>query len=292
MSERFWSEWLTDEDPILYHYTDAVGLCGIVESTQLWLTSSAYLNDATENQHAGVLLRRALHKIRARDSGEREAAFYDYLDVVFHNAQSSPRLDIDKQTFVCCFSTRKDSLSQWRGYGGGEGGFSIGFKASALWDLKHSPALEPGFWLLPCDYDEDRLTQLNQSFIEEALRECLDDNPNASDADIAAMMAIGAQWIGAAIKHPAFSDEKEWRLIYYGFGSRKPKISYRGNSTITPYTKFEFGSAENLRKAIAEVWVGPQRHPELAASALKDFLSSKLDGDVLVKVSDTPYRRL
>ena len=292
LSNGFWSEWTTHDDPILYHYTDAVGLCGILESAQLWLTSIAYLNDAMENQYAGVVLRKALEIARSAGSSEREARFYQHLDDAFRVAQESPRLEIDKQTFVCCFSSRCDSLSQWRGYAGGEGGFAIGFRASAIRDSKRSAPFSPGFLLLPCNYDEQRLLLLNQSFLQDAYRECVALDPFASDRDISKRMALEAAWIGAAMKHPSFNDEREWRLIYYGFGIEKPDINNRVNSTLTPYVKFDFGDKSALRNAIAEIWVGPQRNPELAASALSDLVAHKLGGEVSVRTTGIPFRKL
>jgi hypothetical protein len=39
---------VADEHPLLFHYTDAAGLLGILETHQLWATHIGYLNDAEE----------------------------------------------------------------------------------------------------------------------------------------------------------------------------------------------------------------------------------------------------
>jgi hypothetical protein len=36
------------DEEVLYHYTDAHGLLGIVQSRQLWASNAAFLNDSTE----------------------------------------------------------------------------------------------------------------------------------------------------------------------------------------------------------------------------------------------------
>ncbi len=47
---------LSEEKPLLYHYTTGSGLLGIVESQQIHATSIAYLND--EEEHVGYFHRR------------------------------------------------------------------------------------------------------------------------------------------------------------------------------------------------------------------------------------------
>jgi hypothetical protein len=43
--------------PLLYHYTDATGLLGIVQSRAIWATHIRYLNDAQEFDYAADLAR-------------------------------------------------------------------------------------------------------------------------------------------------------------------------------------------------------------------------------------------
>ncbi len=43
---------------VLYHYTTAQGLLGILESGSLWTTNSRFLNDPTEIEYATRLFRR------------------------------------------------------------------------------------------------------------------------------------------------------------------------------------------------------------------------------------------
>ena len=61
---------VVDAHPLLYHYTTAEGLEGIVSSHQLWATNIHYLNDAEE--HTGFFERRLPYlvdrAIRARPS--------------------------------------------------------------------------------------------------------------------------------------------------------------------------------------------------------------------------------
>ncbi len=294
LSEGYWEPWRSGQDPLLHHYTDAAGLHGIITTKKLWLTGISYLNDATEHQQAGVAVRKAVELMRENSkNNERQDQYYEYLESMFDAALNVPRIEAEKDTFVVCFSTKSDSLSQWRSYGRGEGGFSIVFRSGSLWDFKKKVDLSSGYWLLPCEYNIERIVNLNRIFIEEALEELLVSDPGLTNEFIAMKSAIDARWIGAGVKHPAFSEEEEWRLIYYGFNGTPPEIYHRANSTLTPYIKFPLGEKNQVSaELIEEVWVGPQRHPELAAAATRDFLRRELGKDIPVKISKIPFRTL
>src|ERR1022692_1876297 len=49
-------------DTILYHYTSAEGLKGIIEKNELWATSAYYLNDSAEMFYGYNVLREVLNQ--------------------------------------------------------------------------------------------------------------------------------------------------------------------------------------------------------------------------------------
>src|SRR5262249_33733096 len=119
----------------------------------------------------------------------------------------STRLDV----FVACFSEEGDSLSQWRGYCGRESGFSLGFPSERLQAATGRP-------LVACVYDwEQQLILLNElldeildkahslSLVESTKRESLIEYIKD---DFALEFVILASYL----KHPSFSEEREWRL--------------------------------------------------------------------------------
>ena len=66
--------------------------------------------------------------------------------------------------FVACFSEDNDDLSQWRAYGGGEGGYAIGFNSLHLRKLGNQ------FMLLgKVEYD----TTKHKAFIAELLNQTI-----------------------------------------------------------------------------------------------------------------------
>jgi hypothetical protein len=60
--------------PLLYHFTDAPGLRGIVESHALWATHIYYLNDAQEFGYAEDLAGRLILERAEQSAAPREHA--------------------------------------------------------------------------------------------------------------------------------------------------------------------------------------------------------------------------
>ena len=92
--------------------------------------------------------------------------------------------------------------------------------------------------------------------------------------------------IAATIKHSAFREEKEWRLLL-SRGERKLKYRTRG-SLLVPYVEQMFG--DNLKALLAEVIVGPSTHKEQTAEAIKGLLVENGFTSTEVRLSETPYR--
>ena len=119
------------EPDILWHYTTGDRLIKIIKSGELWFTQIGGLNDASELKYPRELYVEALEKL------EKERPLTEVEGKVLRESQKRmQRLLVDGQghstRFVGSLSERGNWLSQWRGYGGGEGGFSIGFDRVAL----------------------------------------------------------------------------------------------------------------------------------------------------------------
>jgi len=55
-----WSEHHKQHPNVLYHYTSADGLIGILTSKSIWLTDLRYMNDLSELQYANQLIEKRL----------------------------------------------------------------------------------------------------------------------------------------------------------------------------------------------------------------------------------------
>lgn len=139
-----------------------------------------------------------------------------------------------------------DSLSQWRGYGGGKAGFSVGFSREWFTRLKETL----GFSLHPCIYDSKIQQKLIQDAVDEILSTNADAQPhywdrNAGYTDPASRMFVVSRHAGhyfadrlaeiaPRIKDESFADEREWRLVSQPIPV--DKLEHRsGESMMIPY---------------------------------------------------------
>lgn len=139
----------TEDTHLLWHYTSANGLLGILESGAIWASDLRFLNDSSENRRMKELL---MQHLETRGEGEYDA-FNMWLEALAAGGQPEShvykrvsrheyedRLTEIKEAlreykqseiFVACFSAESDSLGQWRAYGKNPS-YAIGFDAEKL----------------------------------------------------------------------------------------------------------------------------------------------------------------
>lgn len=98
---------------VVYHYTTAAGLLGILRTHSLYASSADSMNDYPEGKHVLDQLQKALPNMRHRLP----------VDVSALDAQAV-QLQREPHGYVFSASTKNDDLSQWRHYG--TSGFAIG----------------------------------------------------------------------------------------------------------------------------------------------------------------------
>jgi hypothetical protein len=269
----------------LYHYTTQHGLIGIIEGNTIWATKIQYLNDTTEYKLA---LEIAIEEIK-RKKAESVSATNDLL---------YQRLleQIDKMTglntCVCSFSEKEDLLSQWRGYGGGIGGYAVGFNSSNL----IAEANKQDFILSSCIYDEKQQKSLlseliadEVKFIKRKLKKTDLDDPRRFES-VAVDFCKNLAAIAPTIKNKKFSEEKEWRLISK-WGIRAGHLSFRpGMSTLIPFYHFRLG--ESPRRYLDKLVIGPCPHPELTEDAILRMLQKYNAERVNIIRSEIPFRNM
>jgi len=246
----------------LYHYTDQKGLIGILSSKQIWLSHSQYLNDRREFLHAIELVHDEIKKLEQSLETLEEAATAQTLH---------ERLDGIEQTnvMVCSFSEERDSLSQWRAYGG-KTGFAIGFASGSI----VSDPINSGILLGKCIYDEEEQRALLKSEIRivyEQKRKWDRDGRTEAEKALPNQLIPKLLRLAPLIKHESFKSEKEWRLI--GIEScGSPNFGFReGNSTIVPYYKHSLLN-EKKELLLSEIVIGPTPEPKLSKSAVTSLL--------------------
>ncbi len=311
-------------DETIYHYTSAKGFQGIVESGEIWLTNTEFVNDTSECK--------ALQKEKCLFE-EGELSFNRYIEKYWQRFLKNNDKD-GSNYYIASFSKEPDSLEQWRAYGN----IGIGFDAERL--------KKNGFYLHKCVYDK---SEIKEWILDRArAKEWMLDEPHrkehffardGSETTIdydgrpgAAMSLI----FGASIKlkHPCYKSEDEVRLLavshlHWDFPNspsmydNDPPIHFRPHSVIevpVPYVKYfastdQEGECDSSEKyegktelqvkdkkrdkekkqnrallPIKEIRVGPTPHKEETRLACEILLQEKGYKDVQVNISEIPYR--
>jgi hypothetical protein len=282
---------------VLYHYTDSAGLKGIIEGGFLRATHLAHLNDAKEYLHAVSLLLDAVRLRKKRFVNQLNSLVLDELE----EAMAPTQPEHIPSIFVTCFTGEANSLNQWRAYGKGEGGYSIGFDAKQIRNLSHIGVLTPVI------YDPDVQRQMVEDLLDRSLaayHQLAHDQPIYVE-DLKRKLwwswfIILATQAAPMMKDPAFKAEAEWRFVMWCHSVTNMDFAPR-QTGLAPFTKIEFGIARNNADGvrlpnllpIRKLWSGPGRATGPALVAGRSLLEKYEyfgDHSVSLEASSIPYR--
>jgi hypothetical protein len=272
-------------DALLYHYTSQKALMGILGNlTTMWASKIQYLNDEREYSWA---LDRAAQVAQDRWTQSADAAEKELYSRIQRQVEEVRGAHI----FVASLSQNGDQLSQWRSYCGDGPGFSIGFSVEAL----ERSCRREGWRLTKCTYDESVNMGVVLSLFDEHLHPFLEaSRASASHSTSVVMQEVSARLVedialrGAAMKHPSFAEECEWRLV----SPLMPESAthYReGRHTLIPYCSIEL-EGEERGEAVREVTVGPSSHPALSVHSCAAYIRKHGHRYATVTRTATPFR--
>jgi len=217
-------------DDVIYHYTDANGLLGIVKGNHLWATHANYQNDASELVNGREIFKEVCQQlVGTLTNPDQKIIIQNLLKML----EPAPVI------YLCCFSKEGDQLSQWRGYADRGTGYSIGFDARNLvsrLDLVGTP-----FYVI---YGKEIQTQVATAVVQVSLDFLF---ANLTDEDIrqnvgSVMSLMGALTLhqSTRLKNEGFLEEKEVRYIVRADSSDanagNSEILFRArNGLLVPY---------------------------------------------------------
>lgn len=267
--------FLSRVDRTLYHYTGIGGLIGLVDSRCVWASHVYYLNDSREILHAVEVLRSVLSSDLER-FGAQEKEFLTQF------AKWLPSFERDPfHIYIFSLSGQRSLLSQWRSYTPHGKGVSLGFSAETLNGLLENSQ----FRIAKCLYGRAEHVHLMEVLREKMLTTfrqraaqlaATTEHPSARYFSFLEEFRGDLLQVLSVIKHAAFSEEEEWRIIspYYP-NYTVPAIKFReGASMLMPYIEIEL-SQIGVLPIFDEVVLGPSRDNNLSHSALSCYLSNK-----------------
>jgi hypothetical protein len=287
--------------PILHHYTDAFGAFGIISSNSLWATATQFSNDLSEIEYAVSIASEVIEETWA---GKKNLSSWEKV-LVDHLVQlCRTPLHTFGQPFIVSFCEDGDLLSQWRAYGSASG-FCLAFCPLVAGESVGLVA-KRGFRTMVkrIIYDEDKqrerlcfllrhLTKLVNGFsfpVDSA-------KGAAAHIELSLILILEMTDWACVVKHKAFSEEKEWRIITYPKGATlvgvRPEdyngVSVRPTSKLLlPYMVLMPPGSERL--PLAGIRCGPSQFQEQSGRAMNILLRSNGYKNVAVTFSRIPLR--
>jgi DUF2971 family protein len=262
-----------DKD-LLYHYTDFYGLKGIVESHSLWATYSRTLNDSTEQRYGEKVVCKILQETVNEELRERIAAgMKEWPDRY--------------RPFVACFCTDPNLLSMWRSYAFRGGGYCLGFDSSELRKVVMERSSMRTY-----QQKFNYLLKIVYGLPDDSLRGSLQQLAKRIEQDPARSLGFSiARILASKIKHEAFREENEWRIIVHDPVFEEMKFR-QGHNNIIPYVDLRRHSDSGgpllpLRKVVC----GPTlRNDDELRETVKWMLAKHGYGRAEIESCEIPYR--
>jgi hypothetical protein len=250
---------------LLYHYTSAAGLLGILERRCLFASDVWFLNDASEVRYAQT---RMVERVR-QYLGPDQPWLQELLEV----SEAKPGWLDD--VFVTSFCEEPDLLSQWRGYA--TGGFAIGFAADVLAALSDGEGVPR---LVQVDYGAESGRRRLRGLFEKLA----DGGPYTSEERERLARTVLLPEM-ARVKEPSFSEEKEWRLLV--IEERPERILFRVGATgVVPYVEIALTEASTVR----EIVIGPATDQQLHRRGVEQLLARRGYRGVAIRESTSSLR--
>lgn len=254
---------------IVWHYTNASGALGIIESRSLWATSAAMLNDTAEFRH-GLDLVDSMWSERAIQTNQ-DRIVDDWLKIArskleyFHLADS----------YVVCASRVGDSFSQFAAYGD----YALGISSNTPLEKISSPSVPAGTQPMSASFelgwrdvlydDESKRKHVARLFGELSELASIEMQGHDDDVYLAALECVFRSV--AYMKSSEFASEQEVRLCGQGMLTNA-EVRFRTNAYgIAPYVVIKTSADfPNDRLPLIRAKLGPGiRYPDSAETGLR-----------------------
>ena len=293
----FMKPWSSAPAPdIIYHYTNDVGLRGILESGQIWLNDLFQMNDPSELRY-GVEHAVNLTKKMAESASPEMRFFAEHFDHI-----RTSGIERSAHYFIASFSANGDELGQWRAYADDGHGFALGFTGNELEQEFAQPGnpATSGRQTFPVRYNNSELHSLQEKIV--ALVEPLMKWPSGKGLPdnilreymrrLTVSFSVAVFHSALYFKHFAYRAEEEYRFLEIQRGD-KPAVGALFRTR--PYGLLRYiqlGWRIRASGALKEIVIGPAADKEQA----EQFITACLDAygyrSQLIKIiqSPMPYR--
>lgn len=278
----------TQGQEIVWHYTNGDGFLGILQSSKLFATQVAALNDSKETQYATDLFKQAVNQLIGENKDDAEAtAFLTAVLEFVKDEPENPTRGISK-FFVTCFSADGDDINQWAKYARGNG-YAIGFYTRGLFR-------EPTSWLYRVVYDREKQEHAAKEtaaatlrFYREGLNEERMKNPDEWAKEFFEAWDEWVYRLAPLAKDAKWQSEKEFRIVHELKVSDFPLVRFSQKKTmLARYLALDFPSWVKRRSPllpIAKIMIGPGNHPAFTRVSARLLLEQMGYPDLPVEIT-------
>jgi hypothetical protein len=288
--------------PVLHHYTNSFGIHGILTSNSLWATATQFSNDLSEIQYAVAI---ALNVVQELWSNKKRIGQWEqFLAQHVMHVLTTP-LHTFGQAFIVSFCEEGDLLSQWRAYGDSSG-FSLAFRSLCKGgDVRLACTNGIRTMVKRVVYDpakqRTRVRHVLGNFIKLVNRfpfAVHSPKGAAAHLEVANLLLLELTDWACSVKHHAFSEEREWRIITYparatlvptGAQNFEGVLVRPTPKLLLPYMVLE-PAAQKKRLPLLGIRCGPSQFQEQSARALDIQLRKTGYRNLPVTLSRVPLR--
>lgn len=273
------------------YYTTATTASHILKKQEVWMRHTSVMNDRSEIIHGYNSLQRAL----ASDSGRKFYAVFDSVRAGLGKTLAdyfAAHCDkIIENTYLISISEHEPHenqygrLSMWRTYGE-QAGVAIVLDAQTLLSQQASlnASMYPVYYMDDFASDDDQASGRGMQLLLQDLSARLASNQHLltalNDEDIKRLFFQKMIHLITCTKHPAFAEEKEWRLIYIPELDRDRQLpidvehigAIPQKVVKLPLTN---RGGISIKEQLKKILIGPTDYPAVIEEALETLLSQR-----------------
>lgn len=285
------------------HYTSKNSAVSIISNEELWLKKTSEMNDISEVKHGVEYVTNHFMSCKRNKLWGIVDNIYTGLSDEIIKSYNAWYDDLYGETYIACFTAFEESsaygrLSMWRGYGR-ETPVALILNNSFL-DADNNLygiIITPVFY-----YTDDQVLSFFSEFNGIAQGLLNNGGANISREVVKSIFLQIFKTISFAFKHPGFSEEKEWRIVYRpseaSQGRLRKVISSDGtiNNSFYRLPLSPNNSASihgvSIRNNLDHVLIGPTSNLENTKSEIKHVLTKTgfQNLESIIRSSNIPYR--
>lgn len=287
-ADKLFRDFFKTNAPFVCHYTYPEAMMNILITEKIWATDIKFLNDKQEGIYVFELLRKYLQDYDNLYSKDFCKIFRNSLEELIDSGFESVLggyTMVNVHNYTVSFSTKKDNLSMWNYYTKNPNiiGYNIAFRKRNLINALNKKGIIEGKVVYKIKDTKEFLEKIIKLFYKAYKKEIETYGTDANTAGwvVYEMIKLLVKY-RLFFKHPAFADEREYRLVLDT--EETPKIRVN-NGILVPYLELKFP-----KNSVGGIVVSPAQDTQDTINGLKTFINVYNYDNVNCVKSNIPLR--